>query len=196
MRVCVCLCVCGAQQKAQGRGEKATKDDKAKEMAESGQRACLALPCLKLPSPCLCLANVKFVESWPNTFDGKDGRAQLAGDAGTSPVHPPSPYPLLPSSAAHAYRWLPSAVYVYVGRSLASFLYAIEHTLMLYDVVMLVKMLVHTHTLQYVCVCVCELPHATSHCLQGEGRGLKGEATYVREPHAMSYYRCGRTARD
>lgn len=93
MRVCVCLCVCGAQQKAQGRGEKATKDDKAKEMAESGQRACLALPCLKLPSPCLCLANVKFVESWPNTFDGKDGRAQLAGDAGTSPVHPPSPLP-------------------------------------------------------------------------------------------------------
>lgn len=156
------VCVCGAQQKAQGRGEKATKDDKAKEMAESGQRACLASTSLTLP----CLANVKFVESWPNTFDGKDGRAQLAGDAGTSPVHPASPSPLSPSSAAHAYRWLPSAVYVYVGRSLASFLYAIEHTLMLYDVVMLVKMLVHTHTNTHapVCVCVCvscRMPHRT-----------------------------------
>lgn len=51
----------------------------------------LTLPNLVLPAlPCLCLANVKFVESWPNRFDGKDGRAQLAGDAGTSPVHPPS----------------------------------------------------------------------------------------------------------
>lgn len=115
MRVYVCLCVCGAQQKAQGRGEKATKDDKAKEMAESGQRACLASTSLTLP----CLANVKFVESWPNTFDGKDGRAQLAGDAGTSPVHSPFlPYHplLLPTPTVGCHRlcmcmlagpWLP-----------------------------------------------------------------------------------------
>lgn len=79
----------------------------------------------------------------------KDGRAQLAGDAGTPPL------PSTPPCAAFGYVCM-----CMFGRSLASFLYAIEHTLMLYDVVMLVKMLVHTH------VCVCDvLPHATSHCL-------------------------------
>lgn len=107
-------------------------------------------PHLTSPHPHLALAwlaNVKFVESWPNTFDGKDGRAQLAGDAGTSlagtsPFLPPPPPLLLHMPTVCCLRL---CMYVYVGRSLASFLYAIEHTLMLYDVVMLVKMLVHTH---------------------------------------------------
>lgn len=160
------VCVCGAQQKAQGRGEKATKDDKAKEMAESGQRACLALPCLKPPSPCLAwqmwnLWRAGQTHSTART-DVPSWQVMLARPLYILPL----PYHLSPSSAAHAYRWLPSAVYVYVGRSLASFLYAIEHTLMLYDVVMLVKMLVHTHThtrsSMCVCVCVsCRMPHRT-----------------------------------
>lgn len=192
------MCVWGTTKGA-GRGEQA-KDDKPKEMAKSGQRAGLGLGLTSSAHPHLALAwlaNVKFVESWPNTFDGKDGRAQLAGDAGTSLVYPhsPLPAPLLHMPTVCCLRL---CMYVYVGRSLASFLYAIEHTLMLYDVVMLVKMLVHTHAPLYMCVCVCELPHATSHCLQEEAvqMGEGGGHTYVREPHAMSYYRCGHTARD
>lgn len=143
MRVCVCLGH-NKRRRQRRKGERRQGKRDGKKWAKGWPGPHLT-PTSPPPCPALAwLANVKFVESWPNTFDGKDGRAQLAGDAGTSLVYPHSPFPppLLHMPTVCRLRL---CMYVCVGRSLASFLYAIEHTLMLYDVVMLVKMLVHTH---------------------------------------------------
>lgn len=180
MRVCVGVCVWGTTKGA-GRGEKA-KDDKATEMAKSGQRAGLGFTS---PPPHLHLALPWLGWQMWNLWRAGQTHSTARTDVPSWQVMLARPLyiqPPFPSRAAHAYRLLPSAMYVYVGRSLASFLYAIEHTLMLYDVVMLVKMLVHTHT--HTGACVCELPHATSHCLQAGGRGKgRGEGTRMYVNH-------------